>query len=127
MEYNITCSGPSGLFVVKTVGSMTGAGLIRMAESILSHQRWIKDSSVVFDNRELDFSAATLADLEEIRKFHKKNDSRIGCGKSAIVLGEGMAAKWSALWAQGEKADVKNMVLVFEDFDKALNWIQPAA
>lgn len=124
MMYVISCSGPQGMLVVKTSGEMNGGDFVAMAKDLLVHPERKKLGGVLFDHRDLDFSDVGIDDLEAIRSFHRAHEDDIGNGKSAILVGRGMAEKWHKLWSQGQKIKTGNVVRVFEDHDEAVAWIR---
>ncbi len=123
MKYEITCSDSDRLFIVKTEGQMNANDFIAMGKDLLKHPRFRANGNAIFNHVDLDFSAATLVDLEKIRAFHMKNEERIGHGKSAMVVKVGMISAWNRLWSQGEKIKSGNKVKIFEDYNSALKWI----
>ncbi|MBN1383927.1 MAG: STAS/SEC14 domain-containing protein [Elusimicrobia bacterium] len=122
MKYEIEWINPERLFIVKTYGDMTGRDFIAMAEDILGKTDYKPNDNVLFDHRELNFENVTLREIEGIRDFHRENESKIGNGKSAIVVKS--LSGWNNIWDRGEKIKTGNVVKVFDDFDNALNWIR---
>jgi hypothetical protein len=122
MEYTIKCTGPDKMLVVKTLGRMNGRDFVAMAKDLLDHPERKKLGGVIFDHRDLDFSGVGIDDLEAIRSFHRAHEDEIGNGKSAMLVGKGMAEKWYKLWSQGQKIKTGNVVMVFEDYDEAVAW-----
>jgi len=124
MTYDIQYLESMDLHVVQTSGDMTGYGFVSMAEALLNHPEWLPNKNVLFDHRDLNFKKASIKDIERIRSFHKKNENRIGSGKSAIVVKSGLSSEWHKLWSRGEKIQTGNIVQVFENYDKAIHWIR---
>jgi hypothetical protein len=124
MKYKITFDESARVLVVKTSGAMTGADFIKMAEDLLKHPECASGGNVIFDHSDLDFSGVSVEELEVIRRFHQKNENRIGDGKSAMVVKPGFLQKWHELWGQGQKIKTKNKVTVFENFSNAASWVQ---
>ncbi len=102
---------------------MDSAGFIAMANDLLQYSQWLPDNNVIFDHTDLDFSNATVDDLRKIRSFHKKNEAKIGSGKSAIIVKPGLSEQWHKLWSQGKKLKTANQAQVFENYADAFNWI----
>ena len=124
MDYNLVFDNSNDIFIAKTSGKMSSKGFVDMAQSLLRHPRWVADKDVIFDHTSLYFSDVPLADLEVIRGFHKENEHRIGSGKSAIVVSPGFSGKWHKLWSRGQKIQSGNKVMVFEDFNDAVQWVK---
>lgn len=123
MQHIVHYLDVNGLFVVKTSGTMDAQGFYKMADDLLKHSRWAKDRDVVFDHQDLDFSKVSFDDIEGIRDYHRKNEDRIGGGKSAIIVREGFLGTWERLWSQGEKIQSANIVKVFDRYDEAMDWM----
>lgn len=122
MKYTIDYLNPENLFIIKTNGDMTGKDFVDMAEGILSHPDHRPNGKVIFDHRKLNFNNVPLEDIEQIRDFHRKNENKIGNGKSAIVVKS--QAEWDNIWKQGEKINTENIVKIFDDFNDAIKWIK---
>jgi len=101
---------------------MNAADFIAMAEDILRHPRFVKDGSVLFDHRKLEFGLVTFEDLQKIRMFHTAHEEKIGAGKSAILVARGLSGAWHTLWSQGEKIKTANKSQVFDDYRQAVAW-----
>lgn len=123
MNYKIIYKNPTGSLLVKTNDRMNANDYIRMAKDILKHPRFSPDNNVMFDHKDLDFNDVSLGDLQKIRSFHRKNEKRIGNGKSAILVKYGLSKKWHKLWSQGKKIKTGNNVWVFENRDDAIRWL----
>jgi hypothetical protein len=123
MNCDIIFDNAIGFFVIKTSGKMTGDGFVDMGKGLLGHSLWEPGKNVIFDHTELDFSEVYLAELETIRSFHKDNEKQIGPGMSAIVVKPGFSGKWYKLWNGGQKIQTGNIVMVFDDFEDAVQWI----
>jgi len=124
MKYAIRFDKSIGVLVIKTSGMMNGNDFTDMAEDILRNPERSQSNGVIFDHVDLDFSAVSVDDLEEIRAFHKRHDRQIGSGKSAIVVRQGFSDKWLKLWDKGTKIKTQNLVRVFEDFADAVCWLR---
>ena len=124
MDYSIRYLTSDDLYVVKTGGRVIGQDFVAMAEGLLHHPKWTQNKNVLFDHQELDFEHMSAKDLEEIRDFRAKNESKLGAGKSAIVLKSGMLPEWNRLWSQGEKIKTGNKVRIFENYNGAISWIR---
>ncbi|MFC1620711.1 hypothetical protein ACFL2G_00250 [Candidatus Omnitrophota bacterium] len=111
------------LLVVKTSGRMNAEDFIKMAEDLLRHPYFSQNCNVVFDHTALEFNKVSFDDLQKIRTFHKKNEEKIGNGKSAIVVNVGLSDGWHKLWSQGDKIKTGNITKVFENYDNAISWI----
>ena len=123
MRYSINKNSERGIIVVKTYDQMTAQGFWGLAEDILNGPYHSGSKGVLFDHTQLDFSGAVLEDLERIRAYHLKNEQRIGPGKSAILLASGKGPCWEKLWSQGKRIQTAGKVRVFEDRQKALDWL----
>lgn len=123
MKYSIVYSDEMGLVTVKTTGSMNAHDFIGMAEDILRSPNYSPGTDVFFDHEDLDFSDVMPEELEAIRAFHRDNESRIGGGRSVILLRPGLSGKWHGLWSQGSKLRTANQARVFEDRDEAVRWV----
>lgn len=124
MKYNIQYIKSIDLYVVRTSGDMTGYGFLSMGKALLNHPEWLPNKNVLFDHQDFNFNKTSIEDIERIRSFHKKNENRIGSGKSAIVVRSGFSLEWHRLWSKGKKIQTGNIVQVFDDYDKALHWIR---
>ncbi len=94
-----------------------------MGRNLLEHKNWLPGTPVLFDHSKLDFTQVSKTDLQIIRLFHQKNDTKIGNGKSAIVVGENRAQLWYQLWDEGDKISALNFVKIFEKINLAHDWI----
>lgn len=121
MTFKITYTKESAYFLVVTKGRMNSTDFIEMAESILNREE--RPRGVIFDHRKLNFDGVDIVALTKIRRYHEKNDDRIGNGKSAIVLEKNKIAGWFQLWSQGEKAAVSNTVQLFNNLEEAAEWV----
>ena len=124
MKYEINYLNSGDIYIVKTTGNMTGDDFVSMAEELLNHSEWQKNNNVLFDHQNLNFDNTSLEDIDKIRNFHKKNEDRIGNGKSAIVVKSGLLSEWNKLWSQGEKIKTGNIVKIFDDYNNAIHWIR---
>lgn len=124
MEFEIKYSNSDKAHIVKTSGDMTGDAFVDMAEELLKHPSMAPNNNVLFDHRNLNFNTTSAADIEKIRNFHKANESKIGNGKSAILVKSGLISEWNKLWQQGEKIKTDNRVQIFEDSAPAVNWLK---
>jgi hypothetical protein len=122
MKYSIVFSDEMGLVTVKTTGSMNAHDFIGMAEDILRYPNYAPGTDVFFDHEDLDLSDVMPEELEAIRAFHRDNESRIGGGRSAMLLRPGLSGKWHGLWSQGSKLKTANQARVFENRDEAVRW-----
>ena len=123
MNFKVTFDREDGFFIVYASGCMTADGYTAMAKTILNHPDWVPGRHGIFDHRELDFSATTLKDLEQIREFHRSHEKDIGDGKTAIVVKPGYTMEWEAMWLQGEKIKSTNVVRVFDSYPDAAIWL----
>lgn len=53
----------------------------------------------------------------------RKNETRIGDGKSAIVVDTGLKGLWNRLWQQGQNLVTANVVKIFEKTNPAIEWL----
>lgn len=127
MDYEIRLLDSSGIYFVETAGKMCADGFILLSEELLRQPNWSPGNNVLFDHRKLDFSSAGIQDLFLIRSFHRNNEEKIGCGKSAILLKPGASLKWHELWANGEKIRTANRVKIFENYEEAVRWLKEEA
>ena len=109
--------------VVTTRGVFTVAEHRRMVEDIVSRDFWRPGTAVLFDHRELSFGDSGYAQMLEARENHLENDTRIGGGKAAIVMGTradfGRGRQFELLAAGRVEAQLH----VFLDPDEALAWL----
>ncbi len=124
MDYSIRYLTSDDLYIVKTGGHTVGQDFVAMAEGLLHHPKWAQNKNVLFDHQELDFEHMSVKDLEEIRDFHRKNEIKMGAGKSAIVVRSGLLTEWNRIWSQGEKTKNEDKVRIFENYHGAINWIK---
>ena len=94
-----------------------------MGSELLGHARWAAGRGVLFDHRKLDIAGVGEGALAAIRRFHEANDAGIGGGRCAIVVGEGRSEAWGQLWERGRRAEVSNVVRVFEEMEAAIGWV----
>jgi hypothetical protein len=86
MRWTVELPGPDGYAVVTTSGAFDVSDHERMIEDITTRPGWRPGTDVLFDNRALDFSEADLRALYQAADNHRRNDERIGDGRSAILV-----------------------------------------
>ena len=124
MTHAIDYVKKSSFHMVKTSGPMTGDGFARMSEELLAHPHFTANGNVLFDHRDLDFQRVSLDDIQAIRGFHTKNETRIGNGKSAIVVAPHDLETWNRLWSQGKKIKTESRVRLFQFLKDGIDWLE---
>nr|WP_320115318.1 DUF2007 domain-containing protein [uncultured Desulfuromonas sp.] len=124
MTFDVRFDSEQHHFTATTAGALTAQGMLALGRTLLGHSRWQSGMSVIFDHRHLEFSMATLADLEAIRAFHRSHQNEIGNGRSAFVVGSGRVESWLELWQQGDKISSDHRTAVFAKMDEAQTWIR---
>lgn len=124
MEWAVSLD-PSGRYVrITTSGRFSGEDHLRMIESILSLPYWTPGMATLFDNRLLDMAGATYATMQEASRNHLLHDTRIGNGKSAVMMASAAdfgSARQFEMIVEGQAAA---NLRVFLDPTAALNWLE---
>lgn len=123
MSFELSFNAEQGFFHVTSQGKLSAPGMADIGEALLTHDKWHPGTAVLFDHRQLEFSATPVEVLEEIREFHRSHQDQIGYGKSAFVVSPGQIEAWLKLWQQGHKISSDHRTAVFDKMDEALNWL----
>lgn len=124
MQWTVEQSPDFRFIRITTVGAFTVDDHLRMIDDILSRPFWTPGGAVFFDHRRLELGGANFEVMRAASENHLRNDTRIGPGKAAILMGSpaafGSARQFEALVAGKASADMK----IFLDEDLALLWLR---
>lgn len=124
MEFELTWAEPS-LLVCRTSGEASLESAAALMQAIFSHPEYHPGVKVLIDNSELDVTALSAGDVEELAVIHTRAAS-FRSGHLAIVGGVnspvryGLGDTFEALTGPGSDTQIE----VFETFDAAMAWLQ---
>lgn len=97
---------------------------LRMLEDLLTRRFWKPGTPVLFDFRNLDFVGTDIEDVREASDNRRKNEARIGGGKSAFLM------KSLTDFARGRQFQlltedkVSAELRIFMEEEQALRWLE---
>lgn len=127
MEWTVDVDAQHGYVRVKTSGTFSVPDHLRMIDDILSRSFWVPGKDAFFDHRLLDMAGVTFQTMQAASQNHLRNNTRIGNGKAAILMGSpaafGSARQFELLVDGQAGADLR----VFLDEEAALHWLVDGA
>lgn len=124
VEWDVVFDASRGAAVVTTRGAFSDADNARMVTDIVSRPEWQPGHPILFDHRQLDFSAAGYQQMLTAGGTHRAYDQRIGNARSAILM-KSLADFGVGRQFQHIVEGVSAEVAVFIDEKAAWKWLMP--
>ena len=123
MDWTFEFDARQGYVLIVTRGDFNLPDHRRMVECLLSSPEWRPGTATLFDYRQLRFGDIGFNEVLEAKSIHVSNDTRIGNGKSASLMGSsadyGLGRQFQNLTGGRVSAQVR----IFVDEAEAIAWL----
>lgn len=123
MTYAISYEEKPEYFLIETQGEFDIEDFNALAAELMAHPCWKPAIACLFDYRNTQFIRVRPEDLEKARVLHKANDSRIGKGRSALVMKDTGNYGVGRMYQGSTEFHVQTEFKIFTDIEEARSWV----
>lgn len=122
MEWNLNFQSDAVVEIIYK-GRFSNEDFSNMIGKVVADPRWKPGMSVVADFRDVVFEDIFMNDVFTSVNIHYKFDEFIGDGKIAAIHSNENSIRLAKLYAEISGMMVKSKIVTFNDYDKAVDWI----
>lgn len=126
MKWSIEYINKGNYFKVVNEGIYETSDSIKIYREIFSHKLWRPNSSILIDNRRVDFRNVNYLTMSQASSNLANNSHQIGSGRIAYLTGSQLEYGVSRQFQILAQDKVSTKIEIFKYEDEALKWISQA-